>query len=325
MKIPRRRFLHLAAGAAALPALSRMARAQAYPTRPVRIIVGTPAGGQPDIIARLMGQWLSDRLGQPFIIENRPGAGSNIATEAVIRAPNDGYTLGMGSATSAINATLYDNLKFNFIRDTAPVACIGRFPIVLIAHPSFPARTVSEFLDYSRSNPGKVSLATPSKGTGPYMAAALLKMMTGINVVDVPYRGDNDLITDLLGGQVQAGFTGITPSIENIKTGKLRALGVTTAGRAEELPDVPTIGASVSGYEASGWSGIVAPKNTSTEIVDRLNKEIGAGLIDLKIKGQLAKLGITVLALSPADFSKFIADETEKWGKVVKFAGIKSD
>jgi tripartite-type tricarboxylate transporter receptor subunit TctC len=325
MKLPRRRFLHLAAGAAALPAVSRMAWAQAYPTRPVRIIVGTPAGGQPDIIARLMGQWLSERLGQPFIIENRPGAGSNIATEAVVRAPADGHTLGMASATSAINATLYDNLKFNFMRDTAAVASIGYFSIVLIVHPSFPAKTVSEFLDYSKSNPGKVSLATPSKGTGPYMAAALFKMMTGIDLVQVPYRGDIELMTDILGGQVQAGFTGITPSIENIKAGKLRALAVTTAERVEELPDVPTIGASVPGYEASGWSGIFATKNTPIEIIDRLNKEIGAGLIDLKIKGQLAKLGITVLALSPADFSKFIADETDKWGKVVKFAGVKPD
>jgi tripartite-type tricarboxylate transporter receptor subunit TctC len=325
MKLPRRHFLHLAAGAAALPAVSRVARAQAYPTRPVRILVGTPAGGQPDISARLIGQWLSDRLGRPFIIENRPGAGSNIATEAVIRAPNDGYTLGMAGAPSAINATLYDNLKFNFIRDTAPVACIGRFPIALIAHPSFPARTVSEFLDYCRSNPGKVSLATPSKGTGPYMAAASLKMMTGINVVDVPYRGDNDLITDLLGGQVQAGFTGITPSIEHIKTGRLRALGVTTAERAEELPDVPTIGASVSGYEASGWSGIFAPKNTSTEIVDRLNKETGAGLADPKIKAQLAKLGIAPVVLTPSGFGSFVVEETDKWAKVVKFAGMTPD
>jgi len=325
MKLPRRRFLHLAAGAAALPPVTRFAWGQIYPSRPVRMIVGTPAGGQLDIIARLTGQWLSERLGQPFVVDNRPGAGTNIGTEAVVRASADGYTLLLASATTAINATLYDNLKFNFIRDTAPVASINRIPIVLEVHPSFPAKTVSELIDYAKANPGKVNLATPSKGTGPYMAAELFKMMTGVNIVHVPYRGDAQVLTDLLGGQVQAAFSGVSASVENIRTGKLRALAVTTAARLEALPDVPTVGDFVPGYEASGWCGIVAPKNTPVEIIDRLFKEINAGLVDVKIKAQLADLGVTVLALSPTDFGRFIADETEKWGKVVKFAGLKPD
>ena len=242
-----------------------------------------------------------------------------------MRASADGYTLLLASATTAINATLYDNLKFNFIRDTAPVASINRIPIVLEVHPSFPAKTVSELIDYAKANPGKVNLATPSKGTGPYMAAELFKMMTGVNIVHVPYRGDAQVLTDLLGGQVQAAFSGVSASVENIRTGKLRALAVTTAARLEALPDVPTVGDFVPGYEASGWCGIVAPKNTPVEIIDRLFKEINAGLVDVKIKAQLADLGVTVLALSPTDFGRFIADETEKWGKVVKFAGLKPD
>ena len=325
MKLPRRRFLHLAAGAAALPAVSRSARAQAYPRRPVRLVVGFPPGGQIDIIARLIGQWLSERLGQPFIIDNRPGAGSNIGTEAVVRATADGHVLLLASATNAINATLYDNLNFNFIRDTAPVASINRIPLVLEVHPSFPARTVPELIGYAKANPGKVNLATPPKGTAPYMAAELLKMMAGIDVVLVPYRGGGPMLTDLLGGQVQVAFDGLSSSIEHIKAGKLRGLGVATAARLAELPDVPTIGDTVAGFEASGWSGIVAPRNTPVEIVEKLHSEINAGLADPKIKARLADLGVTVLALSPVDFGKLIADETEKWGKVAKFSGAKAD
>jgi tripartite-type tricarboxylate transporter receptor subunit TctC len=326
MKLPhRRQFLHLAASAAALPAVSRMARAQTYPTRPVRLMVGSPPGGQLDIIARLIGQWLSERLGQPIIVDNRPGAGTNLATEAVVRAPADGHMLLLASATAAINATLYDNLSFNFTRDTAPIASINRIPIVLEVHPSFSARTVSELIAYAKSNPGKVNMGTPSKGTGPFMAAELFKMMTGVNVVHVPYRGDAQVLTDLMGGQVQTAFGGVSASIEHIKAGKLRALAVTTAARLEDLPDIPTVGASVPGYEASGWCGVVAPKNTSTEIVDKLHKQIGAGLTDPKFRAQLSNLGVTPLALSPTDFGKFIGDETEKWGKVVKFAGLKPE
>ncbi len=308
-----------------LPAASRITWAQTYPSRLVRIVVGFPAGGQIDIIARLMGQWLSERLGQPFIIDNRPGAGSNIGTEAVVRAPADGHMLLLANATNAINATLYDNLNFNFIRDIAPVAAINRIPIVLEAHPSFQAKTVPELVAYAKSNPGKVSLATPAKGTGPYMAAELFKMMGGVDMVHVPYRGEGQMLTDLLGGQVQAAFGGISASVEHIRAGKLRALAVATATRLEELPDIPTVGDSVPGYEASGWCGVVAPKKTPIEIIDKLHREINAGLADPKIKARLADAGVTVLALSPADFGKFITDETEKWAKVIKFADIKPD
>ena len=268
---------------------------------------------------------MSERLGQPIIVDNRPGAGTNLATEAVVRAPADGHMLLLASATAAINATLYDNLSFNFTRDTAPIASINRIPIVLEVHPSFPARTVSELIAYAKSNPGKMNMGTPSKGTGPFMAAELFKMVTGVNVVLVPYRGDAQMLTDLLGGRVQAAIGGVSASIEHIKAGKLRALAVTTAARLENLPDIPTVGASVPGYEASGWCGVVAPKNTSTEIVDKLHKEIAAALADLKFGSKLAQLGVTPFALSPIDFGKFIADETEKWGKVVKFAGLKPE
>ena len=325
MKLPSRRFLQLAASTAFLPAVSRSASAQNYPARPVRLTVGSPPGGQIDIIARLTGQWLSERLGQPFIVENRPGAGSNIGAEAVVRAPADGHMLFLASATNAINATLYDNLSFNFVRDTTPVASINRIPIVLKVHASFSARTVAELVDHAKSNPGKFNLGTPSKGTGPYMAAELFKMMTGADMVLVPYRGDAQMLTDLLGGRVQAAIGGVSASIEHIKAGKLRALAVTTAARLEELPDIPTVAASVPGYEATGWCGVVAPKNTSAEIVEKLHKEIGAGLADPKFRAQLAILGVTPFALSPIDFGKFIADETEKWGKVIRFAGLKTE
>jgi tripartite-type tricarboxylate transporter receptor subunit TctC len=325
MKLPRRKLLHLVAGAAALPAVSSFAWAQAYPARPVRLIAPFPPGGQIDIIARLIGQWLSERLGQQFFIDNRPGASGNIGTEAAVRAPADGHTLLLASATNAINATLYDNLNFNFIGDIAPVASINRIPIVLEVHPSFPAKTVPELIAYAKANPGKVNLATPSKGTGPYMAAELFKMMVGVDIVYVPYRGDAPALTDLLGGQVQAAFGGISASIEQIRAGKVRALAVTTPARLEALPDIATLGETVSGYEATGWCGVVAPRNTPVAIIEKLNKEINAALADPTVKARLADLVAPVLAGSPADFGKLIADETEKWGKVVKFAGLKPE
>jgi tripartite-type tricarboxylate transporter receptor subunit TctC len=325
MKLPRRKFLHLAAGAAALPAVSGVARAQAYPTRPVRIIVGAPPGGPTDMSARLIGQWLQERLGQPFIVENRPGAGGNIATEAVVRAPADGYTLLLLFASSAINATLYEKLNFNFIRDIAPVASVSRFPLVLEVHPSFTAKSVPELIAYAKANSAKISMASPGNGTGPHVASELFKMMAGVNMVPVPYRGSGPMLTDLLGGQVSVAFDAVQSSIEHIRAGKFRALAVTTAKRLEMLPDIPTIGDFMPGFEASGWNGIGAPKNTPTEIVDRLNKEINAGLTDPKLKARVADLGATVFTGSQADFRKFIADETEKWGKVVKFAGLKPE
>ncbi len=323
MKLPRRNFLRLAAGAAALPTVSRIARAQAYPTRPVRIIAGFAAGGGSDITARLMGQWLSERLGQPFVIENRPGAGSNIATEAVVRAPADGYTLLLIGAFNAVYATLYDKLNFNFIRDIAPVAGIARLPEVMMVNPSVPAKTVSEFIAYAKANPGKVSMASAGNGTPSHVAGELFKMMTATNIIHGPYRGSGPSLTDLIAGQVQVAFGSLTSSIEHIRTGKLRALGVTTTTRAEALPDVPSVGEFVPGYEASGWFGIGAPKNTPAEIVDKLNNEINAGLADPKLKARLANLGGTVFVLSPADFGKFITDDTEKWGKVIANIGFK--
>src|SRR5262245_9990756 len=318
MKLPRRNFLHLAAGAAALPAVSRIARAQAYPTRPVRIIVGFPAGGGSDIIARLMGLYLSERLGQPFIIENRPGAGSNIATEAVVRAPPDGYTLLLVTAPNAINATLYDKLNFNFIRDIAPVASVTRGPFVMLVNPSFSAKTVPEFIAHAKANPGMINFASGGTGFASHLAGELFKVMTGVNMVYVPYRGQAPAMTDLLGGQVQVMFDPVVSSIAHIRAGKLRPLAVTTATRMELLPDVPTVGELVPGYEASVWFGIGAPKNTPTEIADRLNKDINAGLADPTIKARLADLGGTALAGSPADFGTLIADETEKWAKVIR-------
>jgi tripartite-type tricarboxylate transporter receptor subunit TctC len=325
MKLPRRTFLHLATGAAALPVVSQIARAQTYPSQPVRIIVGFAAGGPNDILARLIGQWLSERLGQPFVIENRPGAGSNIATEAVVRAPPDGYTLLLVGSPNAINATLYDKLNFNFIRDIAPVASIIRGALVMVVHPSVPAKTVPELIVYAKANPGKLSYGSGGVGGITHITAELFKMMTGVNMVHVPYRGVAPALTDLLGGQVQVLFANPAQSIPYIKAGKLRALAITTATRSEALPDIPTVGEFVTGYEASSIFGFGAPKNTPAETIDKLNKEINAGLADPKIKARLADLDGTVLVGSPADFGKLIMEETEKWGKVIRAADIKPD
>ncbi len=323
MKLPRRNFLHLAAGAAALPAVSRVAWAQAYPSRPVRVIVMAPAGGGYDIVARLMSQFLSERFGQQFIVENRPGAGGNIGTETVVRAAADGYTLLLVASANAINATLYEKLNFNFIRDIAAVAGIISLPEVMVVNPSVPAKTIPEFIAYAKANPGKISMASGGIGTPGHLSGELFKMMTGVNMVHVPYRGLAPALTDLLGGQVQVAFGSVPSSIEHIRTGKLRALAVTTAMRAEALPDIPTFAEFVPGYEARFWYGVGAPKATPAEIVAKLNKEINAGLADPKMKARLADFGGTPLVVSPADFGKLVADETEKWGKVVKSVGIK--
>jgi tripartite-type tricarboxylate transporter receptor subunit TctC len=325
MKLPRRTFLSLAAGVAVLPVVWRIARAQGYPSRPVRVVVATAAGGGNDIIARLIGQRLAEHFGQPFVVDNRPGAGSNIGTEAVVRASADGYTLLLVSASNAINATLYEKLTFNFLQDIAPVACIMRTPLVVLVNPSVPATTAVEFITYAKANPGKINMASGGNGTPSHMAAELLKMMAGIEWTHVPYRGLGPAITDLLGGRVHVMFGGTTASIPHIRAGKLRGLAVTTTARSEELPDLPTLGNFVPGYEASQWYGIGAPKNTPTEIIDRLNKEINASLGDPQIKVRIAELGGTALPGSPGDFGKLIAEETEKWGKVTKFAGIKAD
>jgi len=325
MKFPRRKFLRLAAGAATLPAVSRVAWGQTYPTRPVHIIVGFAAGGVGDIAARVIGQWLTERLGHPFIVENRPGAGSNVATEAVVKAPADGYTLLQVGIPAAINATLYEKLNFNFLRDIAPVAGIFRTPSVMEVNPSLAPRTVSEFISYAKANPGKISMATAGSGTSQHIYGELFKLMTGVDLTPVPYRSSAPALADLIGGQVQVMFDTLPSSIEYIRAGKLRPLAVTTAARQEVLPDVPTVGDFVPGYEASGWQGIGAPRNTPPEIVEKLNKEINIALADPKMKLQLANLGGTVLALSPADFGKLIADETEKWGKVIRAAKIKAE
>jgi tripartite-type tricarboxylate transporter receptor subunit TctC len=325
MKLPRRSFLHVAAGAAALLAVSRIARAQDYPTRPVRIVVGFPAGGGTDITARLMGQWLSERLGQSFIIENRPGGGSNIGTEVVVRASADGYTLLMVGAFNAINATLYDKLNFNLIRDIAPVAGIIVVPNIMVINPSVPAATVPEFIAYAKANPGKLTMALSGVGTPSHVAGELFKMMAGVDMVHVPYRGAGPALVDLLGGQVQGMFVTMSSSIEYVRAGKLRALAVTTATRSEALPQIPTVDEFVPGYEASSWYGIGAPRNTPVEVIDKLNEAINAGLADPKIKARLADLGGDVLALSPAEFGKLIADETEKWSKVIRAANIKPE
>ena len=326
LTLPRRQFLYLvAAAAAALPAASRVAWAQTYPSQPVRVIVGFAAGGPNDILARLIGQWLSERLGQPFVIENRLGAGSNIATEAVVRAPPDGYTLLLVGSPNAINATLYDKLNFNFVRDIAPVASFIRGALVMVVHPSVPAQTVPEFVAYAKANPGKLSYGSGGVGGITHITPELFKMMTGVNMVHVPYRGVAPALTDLLGGQVQVLFTNPAQTIEYIRTGKLRALAITTATRSEALPDIPTVDEFVPGYEASSIFGFGAPKNTPAEIIDKLNKEINAGLADPKIKARLADLDGTVLVGSPADFGKLIAEETEKWGKVIRAANIKPE
>ncbi len=325
MKLPRRQFLCLAAGAAVLPAASRIAIAQAYPSRPVRIVVGFPAGGATDISARLMGQWLSERFGQQFIIENRAGAGGNIGTEAVVKAPPDGYTLLQVATPNGLNAALYANLNFNFARDIAPVSGVMRTSYVIVVHPSVPATTVPEFIAYAKTNPGKINMASAGSGTPQHIFGELFKMMAGVDLIHVPYRGGAPATTDLLGGQVQVIFSPLPESIEHIRAGKLRPLAVTTATRLDVLPNIPTVGDFLPGYEASGWLGVGAPRNTPTEIIDRLNKEIGAGLADPKIVARIAELGGTVLAGSPAAFGRLVSDDIEKWAKVIKFAGIKPE
>jgi tripartite-type tricarboxylate transporter receptor subunit TctC len=326
LKLPhRRQFLHLAAGAAALPALSRFAWAQTYPARPVRVVIGFPAGAGGDIVIRIIGQWLSERLGQPFVIDNRPGAGGNIATEAVVRAPADGYTLLLATPPNAINATLYEKLNFNFINDIAPIAALTVLPNVMVVNPSVPAKTVPEFIAYAKANPGKINMASVGNGTSAHVAGELFKMMAGIDMVHVPYRGAPPAMTDLLSGQVQVYFASTPVSIEHIRAGKLRALAVTATTRWEGLPDIPTVDDFLPGYEATVWFGVGAPKNTPAAIIDKLNKEINAALADPKTKARLADLGGTVMVGSPADFGKFIANETEKWAKVVRFSGAKPD
>src|SRR5262245_4171652 len=325
MKLPRRQFLCLTAGAAALPVFSRVPWAQAYPSRPGRIIVGFAPGGSADILARLIGQWLSERLGQPFVIENRPGAGTTIATEAVVKAPPDGYTLLLVAAAAVTSALLYDKLNFNLIRDIAPVASISREPQILALHPSIPTNTVSEFIAYAKANPGKISMASGGNGTPAHIAGELFKMMTGVNMVHVPYRGQAPALTDLIGGQVQVMFVAMASGIEYIRAGKLRSLAVTTTMRSEALPNLPVLGDFVAGYESSAWYGLGAPKHIPSEIVATLNTEINAGLANSTIKARLADLGSTPLVGSAADFGKLIADETEKWGKVIRAANIKPE
>jgi tripartite-type tricarboxylate transporter receptor subunit TctC len=325
MKLPRRRFLQLAAGTAVLPALSRVARAQTYPAKPVRFIIGYTSGGSADITARLMGQWLSDRLGQPFIVESRPGAGSNIATEAVIRSPPDGYTILLVAPANAINATLYDKLNYNFLRDIAPVGGIIRFPNVMEVNPSVPAKTVPEFIAYAKANPGKINMASSGNGTAGHVAGELFKMMTGVDMVHVPYRGETPALTDLIAGRVQVTFNPLPASVPHLKSGALRALAVTTTMRSDIFPDIPSLGDFVPGYEASVWYGVGAPRNTPAAIVERLNSEINAALADPQISARLRELGGMVLSGSPADFGKLIADETVKWAKVVRFAGIQPE
>ena len=322
---PRRRVLSLAAGAAALSAISRVAWAQPYPTRPVRIIVPFAPGGSTDISARLLGQWLSERLGQQFVIENRPGASGNIGTEAVVRAPADGHTLLGISTVNVVNTVLFDKLNFNFIRDIAPVAGIFRFAFVMVVNPSFPAKTVPEFITYANANPGKISFASSGAGTGLHMSGELFKMMTGVNMVHIPYRGSGPALTDLLGGQVQVMFVDLPSSIEYVRSGKLRALAVTTAMRSEVLPNIPTVAEFLPGYVSSGWQGIGAPRNTPAEIVERLNKEINAALADPKMKVRFAELGGVPFSGSPAELEKVVVEEAEKWGKVIRSANIKPE
>jgi tripartite-type tricarboxylate transporter receptor subunit TctC len=325
MRLPRRRFLQLAAAATAFPSVSRIARAQSFPTKPVRVIVGFAPGGGNDIAARLISHWLSQRLGQQFIVENRPGAGSNIATEAVVRAPPDGYTLLLVAVSNAANATLYDKLNFNFIRDIAPVAGVLRVPNLVEVHPSVPVQTLPEFIAYAKANPGKVNMGSGGSGGPVHMTGELFNMMAGLKMQHVPYRGEAPALNDLIGGQVQVVFGSVPASIEYVRAGKLRALAVTTSTRSELLPDVPTVAESVPGYESSTWYGIGAPKDTPAEIIDRLNVEINAALGDPTLKTRVADLGGTVIGGSPTDFSELIASDTEKWGKVVRFAGIKPE
>jgi tripartite-type tricarboxylate transporter receptor subunit TctC len=325
MEFPRRAFLALAAGAAALPVVPRMARAQAWPSRPVRIIVGFPAGGATDIQARLMGQWLSDRLGQQFIVENRGGASGNIATEAVARAPADGYTLLQVVTPHAINAALYSNLGFDFIRDIAPVICAARLAYVVVVNPSVPVTTIPEFIAYAKANPGKINYGSAGHGTPQNIACELFKMMAGVDLVHIPYRGGAPATSDLVGGHLQVIFSPVSESIEHVKAGKLRALAVTSATRLDVLPDTPTVADFVPGYEASGFAGMGAPKNTPADIIELLNKELNAGLADARIKTRIVELGGTVLGGSPAEFATILSEAIEKWTRVIKFAGIKAE
>jgi tripartite-type tricarboxylate transporter receptor subunit TctC len=324
-KFPRRQFLYLAGGAVALPAVSRIARAQAYPSRPVRLVVGFPAGQTADIIMRIMAQWLSERLNQQVFVDNRPGASSNIATEVVVRAPADGYTLLSVNSSNLINTTLYEKLPYNFLRDIAPVASTNYVPLLMEVNPSFPARTVPEFIAYAKANPGKINMASGGIGNSTHVTGELFKMMAGVNLLHVPYRGSAPALTDLISGQVQVMFDVLSSSLEHVKSGRLRALGVTTAPRSEVLPDVPSIGEFVPGYEAIAVGGLGAPKGTPVEIIEKLNREINAGLADPKIKARFAELGLTPLPRSSADWGKLIADETEKWSKAVKFSGAKPE
>ena len=323
MKLPRRNFLHLAAGAAALPAVPRLAWAQAYPMRPVRVIVGFAPGGNADTTARVMAQWLSERLGQPFVVENRPGAGGNLAVEAALKAAPDGYTLLMIGSNNAWNVTLYDNLSFDFVRDIAPVASIVRGVGVLVVHPSVSAKSVPDLIAYAKANPGKINMASGGVGSPQHVYGELFKMMAGVDMLHVPYRGGAPALTDLLAGQVQVMFDTLITSIEHIRAGKLRPLAVTSATRLEVLPDIPTVGEFVPGYEAVGWQGVGTPRNTPVEIIDKLNKATNAGLADPRVNARITDLGYTVFASSPADFGRFIAAYTEKWAEVIKFAGAK--
>jgi tripartite-type tricarboxylate transporter receptor subunit TctC len=325
MKLPRRTFLHLAVGAIASPVVPRIARAQAWPARPVRIVVGFPAGGATDIQARLMGQWLTDRLGQQFIVENRAGASGNIGTESVAKATADGYTLLQVVTPHAINAALYSNLNFDFIRDIAPVICAARLAYVVVVHPSVPVKTIPELIAYAKANPGKINYGSAGSGTPQNITVELFKMMTGVNLVHVPYRGGAPATTDLVGGHIQVIFAPVSEAIEHVKAGKLRPLAVTTSARLEVLPDVPPIGDFVPGYEASGFAGIGAPKDTPPDIIGMLNRELNAGLADSKVKARIEELGGTVVGGTPAQFGTIISEATEKWAKVIKFAGIKAD
>jgi tripartite-type tricarboxylate transporter receptor subunit TctC len=325
MKSSRRTVLHLAAGAAALSAVPRLARAQAYPSKPVRIIVGFPPGGATDIQARLMGQWLQDRLGQPFLVENRAGASGNFGTEAVVKAPADGYTLLQIVTPNAINAALHTNLPFDFVRDIAPVICAARLAYVIVVHPSVPAKTIPEFIAFAKANPGRINYGSAGQGTPQNIACELFKMMTGVNLVHVPYKGGAPAVVDLLAGQVQVVFAPVSEAIPHIKSGKLRALAVTTAARLDVFPDLPTVGDFVPGYEASGFAGIGAPRNTPAEVITLLNRELNAGLADAKIRSRIVELGGTVLGGSPAEFGALIADAVKKWASVIKFAGIKAE
>lgn len=325
MKLHRRTFLHLAAGAAALPAVPQSARAQTYPTRPLRLIIGYPPGGSADLTARLTGQWLTERIGQPVVIESRPGAATNLATEAVVRAPADGYTLLLVAPANAINATLYDKLNFNFLRDIAPVAGIIRFPNVVVVNPSLPINTIPELIAYARANPGRLNMASSGNGSTIHMSGELFKMLTGINMVHVPYRGGAPALTDLISGQVHVMFDNVPTSAEFIKAGKLRGLAVTSTERSAVLPELPTVADFLPGYEASAWYGLGAPKNTPGEVIDKLNKAMNAILADPKPQARFAELGASLLPGSPVDFGKLLAEETDKWGKVVKFSGAKPD